>query len=139
MAMRAVQDYVAAIPAIPAVEAIPEIPAVPAVLDEEDNVVTPAVPYQYAVPGHDEIPEVPEILAYVAQEGEVLFEDYATDEQLAKAFPGYAAAKSQEEIKAQIAALEIQQTPRRLREMLKDPTWMDALDAQIVALRAQLT
>lgn len=40
---------------------------------------------------------------------------------------------------AQIAALEATQTPRRQREALTDSTWMKNLDAQIAALRAQLT
>lgn len=39
---------------------------------------------------------------------------------------------------AAIAALEAQVTPRRLREALKDPTFINAIDAQITALRAQL-
>ena len=44
------------------------------------------------------------------------------------------------EIKAQIAALEAQQTPRRYREALNgtDDGWMKAQDAQIAALRTQL-
>ena len=41
-------------------------------------------------------------------------------------------------ILAQIAALEATQTPRRMRESLVDPTWIKALDAQIVTLRGQL-
>lgn len=40
---------------------------------------------------------------------------------------------------SQIAVLEAQQTPRRFREAVKDPTWINALDEQIAALRAQLT
>ena len=39
----------------------------------------------------------------------------------------------------QITALEATQTPRRMREALADPTWLNALNAQIAALRAQLT
>lgn len=41
-------------------------------------------------------------------------------------------------IKQQIAALEAQQTPRRIRESLKDQTFLNNLDAQIAALRGQL-
>lgn len=40
---------------------------------------------------------------------------------------------------SQIAELEAKQTPRRFREAVKDPTWINALDEQIAALRAQLT
>ena len=40
---------------------------------------------------------------------------------------------------SQIAELEAKQTPRRLREAVKDPTWLNALEDQIAALRAQLT
>ena len=40
---------------------------------------------------------------------------------------------------AQIAVLETTQTPRRMREALADPTWINALNAQIATLRAQLT
>lgn len=44
-------------------------------------------------------------------------------------------------IKKQIAALEGQQTPRRIREAIKgtDNGWMVGIDNQIAALRAQLT
>jgi len=38
----------------------------------------------------------------------------------------------------QIEALESTATPRRIREMAADPAWMNALDAQISALRAKL-
>ena len=38
----------------------------------------------------------------------------------------------------QIEALEATATPRRIREMATDPAWMNALDAQIAALRAKL-
>lgn len=38
----------------------------------------------------------------------------------------------------QIEALEVTATPRRIREMATDPAWMNALDAQIAALRAKL-
>lgn len=42
------------------------------------------------------------------------------------------------EIVKQIEALEATATPRRIREMAADPAWMNALDAQIAALRATL-
>ena len=51
----------------------------------------------------------------------------------------YKTAKSNADLKAQIAVLEAKQTPRRLREAVKDPTWINDLDDQIAALRAQLT
>lgn len=40
---------------------------------------------------------------------------------------------------AQIAALEATMTPRRIREAIKDPTWMNELETKIAALRTQLT
>jgi hypothetical protein len=49
-----------------------------------------------------------------------------------------AAAAPRRDLLAQIANLEAQQTPRRIREALKDPTFMNALDAQVSALRAKL-
>lgn len=48
---------------------------------------------------------------------------------------------ARESVLAQIVALEAQQTPRRIREAaLTDEgrAWLEALDAQIAALRAQL-
>ena len=42
-------------------------------------------------------------------------------------------------ISAQIVALEAKQTPRRIREAIVDPTWMQSLNNQIAALRTQLT
>lgn len=59
---------------------------------------------------------------------------YANGSFVAPALP----APTPPTIEQQIAALEAQQTPRRIREAIKDPTWLDALDAQIAALRAQL-
>lgn len=41
-------------------------------------------------------------------------------------------------ILAQIAKLESYQTPRRMREAIADPTYMNDLDAQIAELRAKL-
>tara|TARA_R110000823_G_scaffold7042_1_gene26074 strand:- start:1294 stop:1578 length:285 start_codon:yes stop_codon:yes gene_type:complete len=38
----------------------------------------------------------------------------------------------------QIATLEATATPRRIRESASDPTWMNALDAEIALLRGQL-
>ena len=38
----------------------------------------------------------------------------------------------------QIARLEQQATPRRIREAFADPTWIKALDAQIETLRSGL-
>jgi len=49
-----------------------------------------------------------------------------------------AAYESKKSILAQIKDLELQQTPRRLREAIADPTWMNGLDSQIAELRAQL-
>lgn len=44
-----------------------------------------------------------------------------------------------EVILAQIADLEATMTPRRIREAIKDPSWMEELETKIAALRAQLT
>ena len=42
------------------------------------------------------------------------------------------------DIQDQIATLEATATPRRIREAASDPTWMNALDAEIAVLRGQL-
>lgn len=44
-----------------------------------------------------------------------------------------------EVILSQIAALEATMTPRRIREAVKDPSWMEELETKIAALRTQLT
>ena len=52
------------------------------------------------------------------------------------------AAAPNQSILAQIAALEATATPRRLREAVtttQGKAWLAALDAQIAALRAQIT
>jgi len=51
-----------------------------------------------------------------------------------------AAAQPRLDILAQIAALEVQQTPRRMREALlgTDAGWLDGKEDEIAALRAQL-
>lgn len=78
---------------------------------------------------------------YVAQTGEVLFSQIATPAQLTAVFSGYVSAASKASIDQQIAALEAKMTPRRIREAANgtDNGWMKALDAQIAALRTQLT
>jgi hypothetical protein len=77
---------------------------------------------------------------YVAQTGEVTFPAILSTDQLTQAFAGYAAAVNKLSIEAQILALEAQQTPRRIRSAIAgtDSGWLAALEAQIVALRAQL-
>ena len=80
LSYRAVQPFV---PTIPAVESVAFVPAV---LDDEGNIVTPQID---EVLGRDEVPAIP---AYVAQEGEVLFDHVATPEELTTSFSGYAAA-----------------------------------------------
>ena len=80
----------------------------------------------------------------VAEVGEVIFPDYPTDDELDTAFPGYKAQKSKDTandiILAQIDALEVQQTSRRIREALlgTDSGWLANLNSQIQSLRAQL-
>lgn len=81
---------------------------------------------------------------YVAQQGEAIFPDYATDGQLETAFPGYKAQKEKNDsnnaIVAQITALEAQQTDRRVREAVLgvDNGWLANLNSQITVLRTQL-
>lgn len=55
-------------------------------------------------------------------------------------YNAYAALQqSNNEIKNQIDALEkTSQTERRVREAFSDPTWMNALNAQIASLRSQI-
>lgn len=48
------------------------------------------------------------------------------------------AEQSVNSIKLQIAALEETQTLRRIREAFSDPEWLNNLNQQIAALRAQL-
>lgn len=50
----------------------------------------------------------------------------------------HAAAQPRLDILSQIAKLEAQQTPRRMREALTDPTFINDLNAQIAVLRGQL-
>ena len=48
-------------------------------------------------------------------------------------------ASSNKPILDQIAELESSLTLRRIREAAKDPSWMNALDGRIAALRVQLS
>lgn len=78
---------------------------------------------------------------YAAQQGEVLFADYATHEQLAATFPLYETESGREAIKNQIADLELTVTRRRIREAaLSDEgrAWLQSVDDQISSLREQL-
>lgn len=77
---------------------------------------------------------------YETNPGEVLFDDAPTDQQLSAAFADYAAAKTAKGVKNQIALLESRMTFRRLRESVlgTDNGWLENLDSQIAALRAQL-
>jgi len=49
-----------------------------------------------------------------------------------------ALAKQNESVLLQIKALEAMVTPRRMREAFTDSTWIENIEAQIVALRTQL-
>ncbi len=78
---------------------------------------------------------------YSPAAGEVVSPDYMTEEQLAAAFPGYAAGQQRLNLIGQINDFEAQQTARRLREatLTEDGRqWLDTLNQQIEALRAQL-
>jgi hypothetical protein len=77
---------------------------------------------------------------YVAQNGEVLFDDIATPEQLSEEFDDYDAESERLDILRQISVLESQQTPRRIREAAlgDDNGWLENLETQISALRSQL-
>lgn len=56
-----------------------------------------------------------------------------------KNYPELAAAyEAKQDILKEISKLEAQQTPRRIREAIKDPTWMNNLEEQIIALRETL-
>ena len=83
---------------------------------------------------------------YVPSQGEKVFPGYATDQQLNSVFPGYLAEKDRvshnEGILSQIQTLELLQTPRRVREATTSDAgkaWLEALEAQIDALRGQLS
>jgi hypothetical protein len=65
--------------------------------------------------------------------GEVAIIDM-TQNEIDAAQASYDAGTSRR-IMAQIAALEAQQTPRRMREALSDPTFINDLEEQIAALR----
>lgn len=77
---------------------------------------------------------------YAVVTGEVLFDETPTSEQLAAAFPSYDTAENNEILKSQIATLEAQVTNRRIREAAigSDSGWLENLNSQIVALRAEL-
>lgn len=49
-----------------------------------------------------------------------------------------AAQFNNNKILALISDLEETQTPRRMREALKDPSWLENLESQITQLRSQL-
>lgn len=53
-------------------------------------------------------------------------------------WPPIHAPTHNEVILAQIVALEATLTPRRIREAVKDPSWMEELETKIAALRVQL-
>jgi len=78
---------------------------------------------------------------YQASEGEVVFEEYPTPEQLSASFPEYDIEAVKEQTKRQIFELEKQVTPRRLREAAlteEGKTWLADIDQQIADLRASL-
>lgn len=78
---------------------------------------------------------------YKAKAGEVLSDDLMTAEKLGNAFPIYTAALARENIFQQIYTLEASITTRRAREAIlgHDNGWMAGIEANIEALRAQLT
>lgn len=78
---------------------------------------------------------------YVAGEGEVIFDhDPGTPEQLAKAFPNYAALMARSDTLRQIGMLEASVTSRRMREAAigADGGWLAKVDQQIADLRKGL-
>ena len=79
---------------------------------------------------------------YQVRDGERLFsgDDRPTDVQLAAAFPSRERELQRRDTIAQIAALESQQTARRVREAALgiDGGWLQKLESQISALRAAL-
>lgn len=57
---------------------------------------------------------------------------------VSEAWPPVHTPSANEVLLAQIAALEATMTLRRVREAIKDPTWMNELETKIAALRVQL-
>lgn len=72
------------------------------------------------------------------REGAVLPSNALIEAQFANYDAYIATQLSNAIIKQQILELEATQTPRRIREALSDPLWLNNLNAQIDALRAQL-
>lgn len=80
---------------------------------------------------------------YIPASDEAVFSEFTevTETMLAEAFPQYLAKKHREELLLEIVALESQQTPRRLREASlteEGHQWLENLEQQITALRAQI-
>jgi ABC-type branched-subunit amino acid transport system substrate-binding protein len=66
-------------------------------------------------------------------------ENRAIVEEIKANYPELAAAyEAKQTILQEIVKLESLQTPRRIREAITDPTWMNGIDKQIRALRANL-
>ena len=67
-------------------------------------------------------------------------DDVGLDETYSETQPAPVAPSAADQVKAQIAELEAQVTPRRMREAVlgTDGGWLAAQDAAIAALRAKL-
>ena len=80
---------------------------------------------------------------YVPAEGEVIFSEFeeVTEAMLAEAFSQYVSLKERGHLLQEIATLEAQQTPRRIREaaLHKDgKVWLESLNTRINNLRKKL-
>lgn len=77
---------------------------------------------------------------YIIQDGEVLFDDIPTADQISAAFSGYVVAAQKISVMSQILTLENLETPRRISEAIlgSDNGWLASNRASIAALRAQL-
>jgi hypothetical protein len=76
--------------------------------------------------------------SYVPVAGEISFDEFPTDEQIATSFASYRDAVAALAKREQILNLESQITPRRLREAVLgvDGGWLLSINNQINALRA---
>jgi hypothetical protein len=79
-------------------------------------------------------------VGYMAQAGEVLFSSYPTPQQLTSSFTNYTNAAEAVSLQNQILALELTQTPDRVRAAIlgTDGGFLSNLNTQIASLQSQL-
>lgn len=76
---------------------------------------------------------------YVAPDGYTLVQTEIGNPGQPWPLPAPPAPNPNDVIRAQIIVLENSVSKRRLREAFADPTWINGLNTQIIALRSQLT